>query len=274
VGVTTRDIRDAVKHLDLIGRPVCVHCSLRSFGEVEGGAASIIEGVLAEGCTLLVPTFSYGFAVASAPDQRPARNGWDYGSETNSSQGADLVYTPDSNEIDREMGVLGATVVARPGRSRGDHALNSFAAVGPLARRLISKQGPLDVYGPLKELAEADGFVVLMGVGLERMTLIHLAEAIAGRRLFRRWANGPEGRPMMVETGGCSEGFGNLEPTLSHQTTTTQVGQSRWRAFPARSTLESLAGMIRSRPDVTSCGDPCCRCVDAIDGGPILLDEY
>ena len=172
------------------------------------------------------------------------------------------------------MGALPAAVLTLPGRCRGDHALNSFAAVGPLARRLISKQRPLDVHGPLKELAEADGFVVLMGVGPDKMTLIHLAEAMAGRRPFRRWANGPDGRPMMHETGGCSEGFGNLEPILSFHAVTAQVGQSCWRAYPAWSTLEALVAEIRSRPEVTHCGDPSCgRCNDAVRGGPIPLDE-
>jgi len=272
MAVTIIEIRDAVKQLDLTGRPLCVHSSLRSFGGLEGGAASIIEGLLAEGCTLLVPSFSDGFLVPPPPEQRPARNGWDYDWQPDSSEGTNLVYTPDTDAVDRDMGMLAAAVVAHPGRSRGNHALNSFAAVGPLAHRLISRQRPLDVYGPLKELAEADGFIVLMGVGPERMTLIHLAEAMAGRRLFRRWANGPDGRSMMYETGGCSEGFGNLEPILSPLALKAQVGQSRWRAFFARSTLESLAGMIRSRPDVTHCGDLSCRCDDAVAGGPILLD--
>ncbi len=273
MGVVIAEIRDALKELNLTGRPLCVHSSLRSFGGVEGGASAIIEGLRAEGCTSLVPTFSYEFLVPPPPEQRPSRNGWTYGSEAGLSKGAGLVYIPDSEQIDRDMGALAAAVVTRPGRCRGDHALNSFAAVGPLAHRLISEQRPLDVYGPLKELAVADGFVVLMGAGPQRMTLIHLAEAMAGRRLFRRWANGPDGRPMMYEAGGCSEGFGNLEPILSLHAATARVGQSRWRAFPARSTLAALAEEIRSRPEVTRCGDPSCeRCEDAVRGGPILPD--
>jgi len=172
------------------------------------------------------------------------------------------------------MGALAAEIVAQPGRYRGDHALNSFAAVGPLARRLISKQGPLDVYGPLKELAAADGCIVLMGVGPEKMTLIHLAEAMAGRQLFRRWANGPDGKPAMYETGACSEGFNNLDPILSVLASEAHAGESRWRVFPARGTLAALAAAIRSRPELTHCADPfCSRCEDAIKGGPILPSQ-
>jgi len=56
------------------------------------------------------------------------------------------------------------------------------------------------VFKPLRALSETGGYVVLMGVGLEAMTLIHLAEQMAGRNRFRRWANGPDGRPMEVAT--------------------------------------------------------------------------
>ena len=51
-------------------------------------------------------------------------------------------------------------------------------------------------------------------------------------RLFRRWANGPDGRPMEVEVGSCSDGFGKLEPVLGPLVREARVGGSRWRAFP------------------------------------------
>lgn len=73
----------------------------------------------------------------------------------------------------------------------------------------------MNVCAPPKDVAEANGSVILMGVGLGTMTLIHLAERMSGRNLFRRWANGPGGQPMEVEVSGCSDGFGNLEQILS-----------------------------------------------------------
>ena len=112
---------------------------------------------------------------------------------------------------------------------------------------------------------------VLMGVGLETMTLLHLAEEQAGRRLFRRWANDPRGEAMPVEVGGCSEGFRKLEAILSPHGRSGQVGQSTWRIYPARATLEVAAQAIRDDPTLTHCGDPDCeRCRDAMLGGPVL----
>ncbi|RIK36138.1 MAG: hypothetical protein DCC57_22735, partial [Chloroflexi bacterium] len=76
--------------------------------------------------------------------------------------------------------------------------------------------------------AEAGGFVLLMGVALETMTLLHLAEQVAGRVPFRRWANDRQGRPQQVEAGGCSDGFGRLAPLLE------PWRRQRRRCAPAR----------------------------------------
>ena len=54
-----------------------------------------------------------------------------------------------------------------------------------------------------------------MGVDLERLTLLHLAEEMAGRQLFRRWAKDSNGSTIMVEVGGCSEGFHKFNQIVS-----------------------------------------------------------
>ena len=271
MNVTIQDIRETIRGLDLSGHPVCVHSSLRSFGWVDGGASVVVDGLLAGECSVLVPTFSWTFAVPPPPDMRLDRNGWDYDKYAGPTSGTGRLYTPDSMEIDRDMGAIPASVLAVPQRVRGNHPLCSFTADGPLAVELISGQKPLDVFAPLKTLAEANGSVVLMGVSLERMTLIHLAERMAGRNMFRRWANGPDGQPMAVEVGGCGGGFDNFRPTLSPLMREARVGQSVWRIFPAERALEVLARAIRKNPWMTHCGDPKCdRCNDAVMGGPVL----
>ncbi len=47
--VCARDVESAVRELGLSGRPIEVHVSLRSFGALEKGPATIVEGVLAAG---------------------------------------------------------------------------------------------------------------------------------------------------------------------------------------------------------------------------------
>ncbi len=260
-------IRQAIRSLGLAGLPVCVHSSLRSFGHVVGGADTVIDAFLDEGCTLVVPTFSaVMFGIAPPEGMRPARNGIDY--DAVESPGRDRVFSPASNELSPSMGAIPAAVLARPERVRGNNPLCSFTALGPGAD-LVREQRPLDVYAPLRLLGARGAVALLIGVGLERMTLIHLAEEMAGRTPFRRWANGPDGRPMEVEVGSCSDGFRKLEPVLAPLARETHVGESLWRAFPARATVEAAAAAIRERPDITHCGSAdCLRCADAVAGGP------
>jgi aminoglycoside 3-N-acetyltransferase len=269
--VTRRDISRAARELGLSGEPACVHSSLRSFGRVEGGAPAVVEGLLDEGCTVLVPTFWGKYECSPPADWRPSRNALNYETVRGRTPLTGPAYSPETREIDRSMGALPAAVIQMPGRIRGSHPTSSLAAIGPLARELISTQTPLDVFAPLGALAEANGWIILMGVGLNRMTLIHVAEKRAGRTLFRRWAYGLDGRPIEIECGGCSEGFDNFEPVLGPLARESKVGQSLWRVFPARETLDAAAKAIRENPSITRCADPgCIRCADSIAGGPIL----
>jgi aminoglycoside N3'-acetyltransferase len=267
--VALPELRGGIRDLGLARRPVCLHASLRSFGHVEGGADTVVEAFLVEGCTLLVPAFSWTFFVAPPEGMRPLRNAYDY--QQPSEAPGDGIYTPATSEIDRSMGAIARAVVQRPGRSRGSHPLNSFAALGPHANALVAPQWPLDVYAPLAMLADRGGFVLLIGVELTSMTLLHLAEARAGRELFRRWAKATSGDAIEVQTGSCSAGFHAFEPVLAPLARETVVGQSRWRAYPARDAVEEAARAITANPHITHCGELTCgRCRDAIAGGPII----
>jgi aminoglycoside 3-N-acetyltransferase len=272
-GVTSDDLRRGIRALGLPGRAVCVHSSLRSFGApIDGGADGLIDAFLAEGCTLMVPAFTDDFALWPPDHLRPPRNGTQYDRPRRPYPGEGRVFTSDCTEVTlAEMGRLPATLAARSLRRRGQHPLLSFVAIGPQAEALIAPQRPLDVFAPLRALEERAGAVLLIGVGFTNMTLIHRAEAVAGRTLFRRWANGPDGRAMMVETSGCSSGFDAFETRLAPLGRETRVLASRWRAFPAAETVAAAARAIREHPEITACGRPTCeRCRDALLGGPIL----
>ena len=250
---------------------MCVHSSLRSFGYVIGGAEAVIQAFLDEECTLLVPTFSSAFEIPPPLHLQFARNGWNHSNAPTQKPHPNRIYSPDVLDIDPDMGAISAALVAWPGRVRGNHPLDSFTAVGPRAAELVTEQTPLDAYAPLRSLIRLEGFVLLMGVGLERLTLLHLAEKEAGRILFRRWARDEHGQPMAVEVGGCSEGFGKLEPHLRHVMRWTSVGQSKWTLLPAGQALTHATAAIRAHPEITHCNvNECERCNDAVQGGPIL----
>ena len=214
MAVTRNELDTAIGELGLPGRVVCVHSSLRSFGTVEGGADTVIDAFLDARCTLLVPTHSWGFATNHVPGLRPPQNGWDYSMNV-APPAYHGAFSTASNAIDRNMGAIPRAVLARPERQRGDHPLASFSAIGPLATDLIGGQHGAAVHAPLRALGEHDGAIVLFGVGLTRMTLLHLAEQEAGRTQFQRWALDARGNTMMVESGGCSEGFEQIAPVLA-----------------------------------------------------------
>ena len=273
--ISVEQLDRAAAELRLSDRPVIVHASLRSFGEpIQGGADALLDLLLARGCTVLVPAFTEPqFGVAPPVDMRPARNGIDYSALTGGTATQDgRIYGVDCRDINPGLGTLPAMLIDRDDAVRGDHPLNSFAAVGPEAEGLVAAQSPADVYGPIRELADRDGAILLIGVGLDRMTALHLAEQRSGRRLFVRWARNAGGEVSMVEIGSCSEGFPHLEPTLDPLARTATVGASAWRSYPADEALAAATAAIAARQSITHCGDPgCLLCRDATAGGPVGL---
>lgn len=266
--VTRDDVRRAARDVGAARMPVCVHASLRSFGGIEGGPATVIGGLLDEGCTVMVPTFTAIYMAQGT--RRIERNAWDGERPPEPWWVTDRAYTSSTTECEEGLGALPAFVAAMPGRARGAHPLMSFCAVGPLAEALVATQTSEDPLAPLAMVAARGGAVVLMGVAPDRMTLIHVAEQRAGRTLFRRWTVNPGGPPVEVAYGGCSNGFGKLWPAIGHLARETRAGESRWVAFPAAETIDAAAAAIRADPMITHCGASGCRCDEAVAGGPIV----
>lgn len=260
--VSAGEVKAAFRGLELVGRPVEVHVSLRSFGRLESGPVTIVEGVLAAGSTVLAAAMAPDlFGIPAPLDDRPARNGIHYPTSRGVTEDAPVegpigVYDPARTEVSTWLGAFSTHVAARPDRIRCRYASGEFAAAGPLASRLIGAETDADVFGPLRALVEENGAVVLMGVGLTRMTLLHLAEVEAGRRPFIRWARGRDGRVVRVRVGECSEGFESLAPALAAVERHFTVGGSHWRVFPAREALELAAKAIQTNPSITQCPNP------------------
>ncbi len=263
--LATADITAAARDAGLAGRPVCVHSSLRSFGHVVDGPDGVVQGLLGAGCTALVPTSSFRFCRAPKPAGAPS---WPFNSEddgsipppgTVPSQGFDVT----AEFVDPAMGAVPAAVLRNPSRVRGDHPLNSFTAIGPDAVGLVGGQTAADVYAPLAELVARGGAVVCMGVGLDAMTLLHLAEAGAGLRLLHRWALLSDGRVVEAVHGGCSRGFERLADAVDPVERTRSVGSSRWRVFDAAEILATATERFRNVPTAGLCEfADCVRCRD------------
>lgn len=272
--ITKQQLTAAIRKLGLSGQNVCIHSSLRSFGDrLEKGPATVAEAFLGEGCTILVPSFSYEYQTAPDPQYMPERNAYPYEGAPELEENG--VYQADTAPVSKDMGAFPAYLVTREDSMRGGNPLNSFAAAGKNAAALVGGQSAKDVYAPFRELCRTDGFVLLLGVGLTRCTAIHYAEQQAGRELFVRWAKAPGGKTIPVQTGSCSEGFEAFAPVLAPAVRTVQVGESRWQVIRARELVRLCADAIRKNPGITHCGDPDCgRCNDAVRGGPVINFEW
>lgn len=273
--VTARELRGGIESLGLAGADVMIHVSLRSFGRVDGGPATLVDAFLDLGCTLLVPTMANeAFAIPAPPGDRPRRNAVDYDEKDASAArapwpGMSDVYDHTRNDVDDWVGVVPAEVLRRPERVRCRWPAGALTAIGPNAAALIAAETTDDMFGPMRELARRGGTVVLMGVGLDRMTLLHLAEVEAGRRPFIYWARGADGAPVRSMGGACSDGFPRLDEVLAPIERVVTVGTSRWRAFDAADAVTSAAAAIRSDPEITRCSASCRECDDAVAGGPL-----
>src|SRR5512142_3158251 len=71
--ITFTDLRTVLFKLGLSHTPVIAHASLKSFGEVIGGADAVLRAVLDSVWALVMPTFTYVTMVT--PEVGPPNNG-------------------------------------------------------------------------------------------------------------------------------------------------------------------------------------------------------
>ncbi|MBO0882963.1 MAG: AAC(3) family N-acetyltransferase, partial [Mycobacterium sp.] len=170
---------------------VVVHASLRSFGQVDGGAGTVVAALRRVCGTVLMMAGSGDLTRVLAPPGlvRPNNACWNAVSwqEFDDSVQAATPYRPDL-PVSPWLGAVAEALRASPGAVRGPHPLISFAAVGDRATDLISHERLDCPLGSLDRLAELDGDVLLLGVGHSSNTTIHLAEQRLGMGRFYRYA--------------------------------------------------------------------------------------
>jgi aminoglycoside N3'-acetyltransferase len=163
------------------GGVVLVHTSFRAVRPVEGGPTGLIqalqEAVGPQG-TLVMPSWT-----------------------GNDDEPFDPLPTPASPDL----GVVADTFWRMPGVIRSNHPQAS-AAAGPQAALITSDPLPLPPNipaSPIGRVHELDGQVLLLGVGHDANTTLHLAELLAGvpYRLSRHCTVVQDGQPVRVDYG-------------------------------------------------------------------------
>ncbi len=265
-------IEQALDSLGLEGTTLCVHGSLKSFGNLAGGAGTLIAALLEKGRTIMMPTFYYNSIVRPPEGVHLLQNGENEEDLPQPDDSGRIPYeSTNRSHIARSMGIIPRTLLANEDAVRGYHPVNSFTAAGPKANSLMAVQSPLDVYAPYRLLEEENNaWIILMGVGLNKATPIHYGEALAGRNLFHVWAQISGGQVVETRCGSCSDGFPRLDPFVADIEQRIQVGDSFWRVYRFKEFVHRIAEVVRANPEITHCKDnSCTRCRDIIAGGPV-----
>jgi aminoglycoside 3-N-acetyltransferase len=259
---TRQSLGDDLRRLGLsAGDTVLVHSSLRSLGVVCGGAVAAVQALMdaiGPAGTLVVP------AHTAAHNRDPAS--WTdplfehLMSDERSCQivrdhlpGFDPAITPSQG-----VGAIAEAVRTWPGARRSGHPQTSFAAVGPLAGRIVADHhldSPVGEQSPLARLEELDAVVLLLGVGMDRNTSFHLAEyrlADPPRRVNACAVVNSHGDRQWITYAGIylndrdfSE-IGDAFRTRTTAVTNGHVGDAPAMLFPIRSAVEFAVDWMRT----------------------------
>lgn len=178
--VLKKDVMDALEKAGVSkGQTIMVHTSLSRLGYVCGGAQIIIEALLESvggNGTIMMPTQSWKNLDPTAgvhweePEEwwQIIRDNW---------PAYDKDITPTNT-----MGAVAEMFRKWPGTLRSDHPARSVAAKGKYAQYLTANHDLSNIFGegsPIGKLYELDGYVLLIGVGYDKNTSLHLADVRA-----------------------------------------------------------------------------------------------
>ncbi len=239
-----RDIVMGLRSLGIKeGDILLVHSSLGSLGNVDGGADTVINAlmeVIGESGTLVMPTFA-------SPDKIFDR----------SKSPTRLGRIPD--EFWRRKGVV-----------RSMHPTHSVAAWGFRKYEVIADhEKASDAYGentPYKRIADWGGYILLLGVDLDRCTMLHTVEALLDAPYLRRVEASyvdeeSEINKIKVERmAGPHRNFIGLNKAFldSGIMIKGKIGNALCRLIKAGEMLELCIDMMKEKPDLMLCDNPAC----------------
>lgn len=218
----------------LPGGVLVVHTAFSRVAPVEGGPRGLIEALrtaLGPAGTLVMPSMSDDDDHPFDPQETPCLG----------------------------MGVVADTFRKMPGVLRSDSP-HAFAAIGPRAAEITAPH-PVDVpHGldsPVGRVYELNGQVLLLGVGHDADTTVHLAENMAGVRYrLPHYATVLEnGQPIRYDYGEvdhCCENFNLLDGWLEAEGRQRRgvIGHAEARLARSRDIVEAALAHLRENETV------------------------
>lgn len=212
------------------GGVLLLHTSFRAVRPVEGGPEGLIHAVrdaLGASGTLVMPSWG---------------------------DDDDVPFDPASTPVAADLGTVAQIFARLPGVRRSDHPF-AFAALGPEAHRIIADPLPIPPHGaasPVGRVHDLDGQILLLGVGHDANTTIHLAEALAKVPYGtpKHCTVLRDGRPMRIdyiENDCCTERFAFVDAWLGAQRT-RMVGNAHARLIRSHDVVETVRQHLARDP--------------------------
>jgi aminoglycoside 3-N-acetyltransferase len=236
------------------GDIVELHVSLKSIGQVAGGARTVVhafQDILGESGTLLMPAFSYSFDRAAEP------------------------FQPEKTPV--KTGAVAETFRSMPGVVRSLCPIHSVAAWGRRAIELAWRHPittTLGVGSPFHLAAKAGGKIVLLGCTQNSNSFLHVIESLTHHPLLYDVSpfgascglvlqdDGRTRRVGLTEFTGCSKSFENVQPYLDEHGLVShgQVGAAPTRVMKGNRLIAKLVPLLKRRPDYLLCRPGCKAC--------------
>jgi aminoglycoside N3'-acetyltransferase len=246
--ISIAEMTDQLRALGVArGGVLLVHMAFRRVRPVEGGPLGLIAALLA----------------ALGPDGTLVMPSW--------TDDDDAVFDARTTPAAADLGATAEIFRRMPGAVRSDHPF-AFAALGPQAGAVVDTPLPVPPHGPDSPAGRVhalNGQVLLIGVGHDADTTLHLAEALGGVPYRFRYAVTvlAEGRPTRIEVeenDHCCQRFALADNWLRAEGRQAEgkVGHAEARLFRSRDVVAAALKRLRADPLVFlhGPGDGCDEC--------------